>query len=475
MKDAFTRPLTLTALMLALGLLGDGLLRAFPWGLNVTIWITALIAAAVYMARVSKTALPPGAWVLLATAWLFSLGFTLWDAPHLRTFDALAVLGCLGMALGTLGAPAYWHATLTQVLARAMFLPLHALIGMHHLGTAVNEAAQREDTGRLVRRVLFGLVLAAPFLVVFTTLFSLADATMESFLRNFWDNVARLEPLSHAGWTAALALAAAAVLVHCVRPVKLSETPPPETWPAGARVVEATAALAVIDLLFLIFVVLQLHYLFGRDAAVQHTANLSYADYAKRGFFELLVVAGVTLAELLFLQLLVAGATARQKRAFHVAAGLQVLLTLLVLASAVHRLALYVEAYGLTVSRVYGLAGLLWVGILLTWLGYTSLRDQRDHFFIGGAWAAIVLLLALNVQSPDAVVARVNLARADATGKIDENYLARLGAEALPLIARHYGEANLPEPVSQKWEQDRMRHARNGLRSFNLSRWRAYR
>src|SRR2546423_1508317 len=65
--------------------------------------------------------------------------------------------------------------------------------------------------------------------------------------------------------------------------------------PVGARptsrfalgVVEVGVVLGLLDALFLGFVCVQVRYLFGSAAWVAATGGLTYAEYARRGFFEL--------------------------------------------------------------------------------------------------------------------------------------------------------------------------------------------
>ena len=56
---------------------------------------------------------------------------------------------------------------------------------------------------------------------------------------------------------------------------------------------EVAVALGVLDLLFLTFVAVQFRHLFG-------DTDLSHAEYAREGFFQLVAVASLSLPILLF-------------------------------------------------------------------------------------------------------------------------------------------------------------------------------
>jgi hypothetical protein len=60
-----------------------------------------------------------------------------------------------------------------------------------------------------------------------------------------------------------------------------------------------SVALWILNLLFLGFMAVQLRYLFGGADLVEVTAGLGYAEYARRGFFELVATAALVVPILL--------------------------------------------------------------------------------------------------------------------------------------------------------------------------------
>src|SRR5919206_568124 len=118
-------------------------------------------------------------------------------------------------------------------------------------------------------------------------------------------------------------------------------------------IVEIGIVLALVDLLFLAFVVVQFRYLFGGRALVEARTHLTYAEYARHGFFELVVVAALVLPLLLLADWALRRERRRDHRIFAVLAATLVVLLLAVVASAFERLRLYQQVYGLTELRVY--------------------------------------------------------------------------------------------------------------------------
>ena len=108
------------------------------------------------------------------------------------------------------------------------------------------------------------------------------------------------------------------------------------------RVFGRSCPFVAVVAIFAVFVAVQLRVLFGGAGYVRATTGLGYGEYARHGFVELLLVASLTLA-------VIAVAAARSRdRAVRALLGVLCVLTLVVMASAQHRLDLVEDAYGAT-------------------------------------------------------------------------------------------------------------------------------
>jgi hypothetical protein len=194
-------------------------------------------------------------------------------------------------------------------------------------------------------------------------------------------------------------------------------------------------ALGLLDLLFAVFVVLQVTVLLGGHDHVLRTAGLTYAEYARQGFFQLLAVGILTLG-------VVAGAlrwAARNGRKdsmlLRVLLGVLCALTLVVLASALRRLGLYEAAFGFTQARLTAHAVIWWLGGMLVLVMAAGVR-MRGWWLPRAALAVTaVALLTFSALNPDGLVASRNVSRFQETGRIDVAYLAGLSADAVPALA----------------------------------------
>jgi hypothetical protein len=202
--------------------------------------------------------------------------------------------------------------------------------------------------------------------------------------------------------------------------------------------VEVGIVLGLLNVLFAAFVIVQFRYFFGGAARVMSITELTYAEYARRGFFELTWVAGLVLPLLLITHALIQRRRdnyAVAERIFRPLAGTQVALLFVIMASAVARMRLYQSEYGLTELRLYTTAFMLWLGLVFVWFAWTVLvRNARERFACGALVAAFLTVGLLHLLNPDAYIVRANAAHARAGRAFDAAYATSLSADAVPAL-----------------------------------------
>lgn len=417
---------------LALGVLGDAVLRATPWGVSVPLCAVGLTAAIVFLARAARRELPQAVILIGAVFVLASLGFAWRASETLLGLDVAALAGLLvllamrwhGVAPDAAGILQYGEHTVDTVVHTGTGLPrLLARVPWSGLGTG---------RGRQVAQIGIGILAAIPLLVLFGVLFADADPIFSDVMRRFVD-VDPATVLSHVAATTWWAWLVGGFLWGLFwwrrdRPPRN----PPRPVLAPAAVITTLGLLAA---LFLAFVVVQLRFLFGGRDLVLSTIGLTYAEYARRGFFQLVTAAGLTLPILIAASAQVpAGGDAQGRQSVRALSVLLLGLLAVVLASAVVRLELYVEAYGLTEARVYAGAVMAWLVVTFIWFTVTVLRDRPQRFALGAVVAGLGALAVLFAMDPPALVARHDLERAAAGGAFDARYVASLGLDAVPTL-----------------------------------------
>lgn len=465
--------LSLLGAGLALGVLADLVLRATPLGVNAFLFALALVAAAVWLVRREAVELEGGrAWLALPVL-VFSALLVWRDSPWLVALNVFAV--AVAVALATFGRAGFRLAAAGLAdYARAGTNAFGGLVkgtGSLVLGEIQWNEISRGSGTRQAAAVGRGLAIAVPLLFVFGGLFVAADAVFKGFVTGLAPSDLG-EPATHLLAVAVGAWASAGLL----RELAVPADGPFEASSRAPRLrlggIEVGIALALLDLLFLAFVLVQLRYLFGGEALVEARTQLTYAEYARAGFFELVAVALLVLPVILVADHVLRRDHPRHERLFRVLAAALVALLLVVMASALERMRLYQNAYGLTELRVYATGFMLWLAVVFAWTCATVLRGRRRRFAVGALVSGFAAILAINVLNPDALIARVNIERANRGADVDTSYLARLSDDAVPAIV-----ARLPELPRAEGEQLAAllleRERSDDWRTWNWSRARA--
>jgi len=348
--------------------------------------------------------------------------------------------------------------------------------------------AVRRRGSRNLLPVIRGLLLALPVLVIFTLLLASADLVFADYLKDLFS--LEISPdLLELLWRGIIVLGAAwflaGGLAYALGRSQASDDQGALEKALGSLAqvvrlgfVEVATVLISVDLLFLVFVWIQFAYLFGGRANIT-IEGYTYAEYARRGFFELVAVSVLTLGLILGLRWLARRDTHRQGRIFNGLSSLMVGLVLVILASAFQRLRLYEAAYGYTQLRLYSHVLMVWLAAAFVWFLVTLWR-WSDRFAIGAFVAALGFLATLNAINPDAFIARQNLARYQATGKLDAYYLTRLSEDAVPALVLAVGQVTGDErEVLSDHLRYRLESMEESVRwrswpSFHLARRRAY-
>jgi hypothetical protein len=457
------RGIAVVGAALVLGVAGDALFQGQPLGLNVAIWAAAFTLALAVLLRVARARLHQGRRFMVAPLLLFAALFVWHDSPLLVAANLLAIAAAV--SVGALRSVR--NASLTEYGEGFVGAATSTLVGAAPLLMADirwNELAGRARSER-VTAVARGVALGLPLLLVFGALFVAADAVFKHL-------VSSAVPTLDVSLVERLVIVAvwAWLVGGLLRDLlKLRERSEQVPFGLPRRIVgplEIGIALAVLDLLFLAFVVVQFRYLFGGSALVQSEAHLTYAEYARHGFFELVAVAALTLPVLLLADWALGD---RARRAFRGLAAALLLLLGVVIASALERMRLYVQHFGLTELRLYATGVILWLAVVSAWFAVTILRGRRHAFAVGALVAGFAATFALNVLDPDALIARTNVTRP----VVDVSYLANLSDDAVPTLVSRIRLLPAAQRVALAHALLARDTSAGDWRSWNVSRARA--
>lgn len=485
------RALPMAAILAAgvgMGFAGDFLLRA-PGGpgLNFALLFAGLAASVAIVARSGGPRPSPEAslWVVLGL--LFGAGLV-WRGSELLRFLAFAA-ACTAFALPALHAGRPWvrRARVPDLLEAMAAAGLHAGLGSLRLfqkgrWETLGSAGSRGTARAVIRSAALGVLLAVVPLLVFGALFFSADPVFAGIVGDFV-RIDLQALASHLTVAAILSWLACGYLTGFSTGTRLEGLRGIGWVRPSLGTGEVAVALGLVDLLFLAFVTVQFRYLFGGAEWVEVTPGLTYAAYAREGFFQLVAATALGLPWLLVADGLLRDRGASARWVFRAFAGAQLVLLLVIVASAVHRMRAYLDAYGLTESRFVATGVLAWSALLVLWFGATVLRGRRTPFAFGALSSAFALVVLLQVADPAARSVRSQLDRAELTSSrdaesgsaLDVRYLTMLGSDATPILVARLDElaeadrCEVARGLLSRWGPERERD----WRSWNLADRRA--
>lgn len=333
----------------------------------------------------------------------------------------------------------------------------HLAGGMIALPWAQKRDAQENKSGddkkRRLTPVLRGIALSIPIWLIFISLLYSADMIFASRIDTLLLNL-KLENLADLIIQLIFALIiaylfAGAILYAAQRSDRSTVEPPgkPAVTPF-LGLTETSIILGGVMLLFASFVIIQFQYFFSGQANIT-LEGFTYAEYARRGFGELVGVASLSVLLLKGLSLATKKGSAANRRLFTwLSAGL-VALVLVMLVSAFQRLSLYEAAYGFTRLRTYSHIFMFWLAIyMLAYLGMELL--QRQNQFINFTLLAMAgVALTLGLLGVDPFIVRKNIDRSIQGEAFDAGYLASLSSDAVPVMAEFFSGRNLPADLRE--------------------------
>lgn len=430
-------------------------------GIGYLLLWTATLAVTLYLLKKAERT-PRSLWMFLPSL-LLTTSLFLYDAEVVRFWaSSLGVLSLLWAVAWNL-VPEREQNSLARLFPGSTFHP--GRVSENVSLTWRNNVRWEAETTQTLARAARGLLLAVPLLFIFGTLLSSADAIFESTLTSMFDKAGNVSLASPARVLVWLALLTGWLRLWLMAPK--SNAPVPKSWFGST---ELLVALGSVNVMLMGFLGIQIRYLFGDTSAVT-ALGLSYAEYARKGFFELSACIALILPLVL---------TAYRASETHKDAKLRLLGGGLIFSagglaiSAFQRMLLYIEAFGMSIERFYAASGILVAMTVLAWAAWACLRPKPVAWLLTRQTVTVLLVLGfLSLYNVEASVARFNLERGQRTQEsVDFNFLGGLSSDVLPVLEEYYPRLGPEEQklAAEAYVLISRRAGSNWGASWNLSR-----
>lgn len=468
------------ALLAALGF--DILFWEKPGGINFFIFILLVILGGLIPLWVDKVRIPWLSYLLLAPTIFFSLMTAFRSEPYTNTLNGLIALSALTLFWLTLLNGGWMQYAIKDYLVEGVNFVFTGFAGgilffkslIHDKGQSAssNSDSPQVDSAPVTTSenpkkhhkvpsklapYFRGILIALPILAVLTLLLASADPVFNNRIRNLfsWFEMDNLgEYIFRLVYILILAYLLLSVYFFAAtksQQWQTPETPKPLLKPFLGTI-EAGIVLGAINLLFLSFVILQFTYLFGGTGNIT-LEGFTYAEYARRGFFELLAVAILSLLLFYALSITTRRQTPRDRWVFSGLGLALVSLVGVILVSAFTRLTLYEAAYGFTRLRTLTHLFIIWTGVFLLVVAILEIVRKMERLPFVLILFIFGLGLTVNFLNVDAFIVRQNISQAlntasmeaDSvdTAPLDTGYLFSLSYDSIPPMVAAFADPTI--------------------------------
>ena len=282
----------------------------------------------------------------------------------------------------------------------------------------------------LLKRIVIALAIAVPVTFILTLVLSNADMVFslktETLFAGFLELVSfRTLYIIFCGIFAGLYLFGVVLHTHTGGVCR-----PQKEFSKKGDLIIINILLISILFVYTLFVIIQFKYLFAGSDLPE---GLTYAKYARKGFFELLTLTGVNIVIILFTVKLTKHLDSKWCMLTKVLCHYLCAVTIILLISSFYRMMLYTESDGLTRLRFFVLGFLIFeaFGLLITFL-YIA----RPKFNIALTYIviAIVYYTLLNLVPTDNIIAKNQIDKYLNGERGDLTYVFTLSADVSPAI-----------------------------------------
>jgi hypothetical protein len=482
---------------LLFGILGYGFFYEQFFGINVVLFLSAVLIVILALSVMNRTQLSIRKLWLIVPILFFAAMIAFRANLDLLFFDGVMMLGLLMLFS--------FYLTRTQVIDTAATPELIGAgieggVGMV-FGTfptlwALKDWLKKGNwrTFSGMKSIIRGVTLAIPIVIIFGVLLSSADMVFAERIDSIFgfllpDNIDSLiETVFVVGvftwlstgliWTSLFPLTS-----RMTKPItdettneatnaSLDEKPKKQSPTFfSLNLTESSIVLTSVVVLFATFVLIQFTYLFGGRTMI---GDFTFAEYARRGFFELVAVSVLIQGLILILDNATIRRSQVQNSVFRMLSITLIVETFIILASAWRRMSLYEIEYGFTHLRLYTHIFMIWLGILLGFTILDLLRVKKNIFTLGLLLVAIGYLGTLNIINVDNYIAARNIERFNNGHDLDMCYFRELSQDALPAISAFYEETTDAAALYNLREILREWHRQESERFADYTAWIEY-
>lgn len=440
-------------------------------GISVVLFMVPLLGFVIYELKVHDRIKNRFGLLFVAPILLLSLTYFIFDNQVFRIFNVVVItLLFILMYLYTIKPTFNLWEMFGDVFA-IVFEPIdHVVQVLQDVEEKMLKAFKVSDE---VKKYLKSLIIVVPIVLVILFLLASADMVFENIFSSFFHYFDDLEWKDFFGnlvgrlcFIAILFVYLSALIYFLVR--KFSNTKY-EFESLGIKVSGYTIRLllTVLNVIYILFDIIQIRSLMLH----QVTMDISYAEYARQGFFQLMFVSVINLGIILFSK---AYEDKESKHGYEkFMCTMMIGLTFIIIVSSFLRMNMYESEYGCTMLRLLVYVALFTESVMLiptvVYVFNSKFNIIKYYMVIG-----IGVYVLLNYSNVDMLIAKRNIDRYYQEDKIDLVYLKNEGADNIELLIDLYQnteDADIHNALADYFYK--VEFKMDGFQEYNLARKKA--
>ncbi|MBR1822651.1 MAG: DUF4173 domain-containing protein [Ruminococcus sp.] len=399
-------------------------------GIISSLLYIAIITTAIVYLRKKEYAFSGFNKALTVVLYVFSLVFSITDNGFIKFLDCLFLFGAgaylvFSVCSGRDSIDRY----LPYALKRSVLE--HPFAEFRTQSAILSDSAKDSSTSTNIKRMLLGLFLTIPVTVIVAQLLMQADDGVDRLLTGFFDSFFTDEM-----W---IFLVQVLMAIPCsfylfgmfysniyrrkVGDLTAAECDGKLRQKRTISNLIFYSAAAPVLILYVIFFISQASYFLSAFMG-RLPEEFSYAEYARKGFFELCWIVVINLGIMIIMNLHSTNSGEEKSAALKIYNVIFCVFTLILIATALSKMVMYIDAYGLTKLRVYT----TWFMVLCAFIFLLVLIKQFNPQLYIAKWISVgftLMFAILCFSRPEACIVKYNHAM-NKLSVVEEIYMSDL-------------------------------------------------
>jgi len=418
------------------------------WGMSVFTTLY-LLCISIYLIIKKKFVASPMTIFWLAVTWLVGMSYAFWSNNGFAEVRALFLLGSavytVMVASGNTLKTRTGNYLIVDAFNATILVPFRNFFNQY---VSFSALARGDKKGRILP-IIIGIISAIAVVAIIIPLLETADAGGFGIVLNFFRELFHIDFMIIIYIIIAIPVAAYIYgLVSGSAYNKGTDIIKPESAEKTVNALRIISPLTIntvlgaICVVYMVFIFSQVPYFFSAFTGVRPDGWSYYSEFARHGFFELCWIAAINLMLLIVANLCNKKLRIESKvlKIFNI---ILASITLVLIATAFSKMALYINVFGLTMLRLLPCIFMIFMAIVF--IAMIILQKWNFSIVQFSLIVGSVILVTLCLSNPDAMVVRYNANR----------YMSGTLEQFDVEIARRAGSAGVQPAINvYRWTQD---------------------